>query len=185
MKEKIYYYADKPSNRDVDEQLKIFANKYSWTGLIELNYGLESILKEIINKLIWYRRYQDDIKKKSSKKLTQKEINQRYVEFVQRLKDELRHINKYLDKTPVNIDLPNTSPSILKELEDILKNSKFSKTNIDKIIEPLKEFTEVEKIVSNKSYEIKKGRDMLIELLIHNQKGTLREHLQSLKKSKK
>lgn len=185
MKEKIYYYAYKPTNENIEATLNHFINKYDWIGLIELNPNLENILKEIINKLIWYKNYQDDIRNKTNKNLTQKEINQKYVEFVDRVTNELRSLRRYLDENPINIDLPNTSPSILKELEDILKNSKFSQKNISKILDPLKEFSGVDNLRGNEVYQIKKGTNELIDMMIHNQNGTIKEFLKNRTKKHK
>lgn len=169
MRKKVYYYADKPKDDDIEATLKYFADKYSWNGLIRLDSNLRTHLEEAIKKLMWYKEYQNDINNKSIKNLEQKEINQKYIEFVERLKNDVRIINKYLDKKPVNLDLPNTSPSILKELEDRLIIFKFTKTNIDKILNPLKEFSGVEKLGANKEYELKKGRDTLLYILSANQ----------------
>jgi len=184
MKEKIYYYAFEPKKEDVEATLKYFMNKYDWKGLIELNPNLENILKEIINKLIWYKSYEDEIRKKTNKKLTQKEINQKYTEFVDRLKDEVRNVMRYLDISPINLYLPNTSPSILKELEeleDVLKKDfKFTKTKINKILQLLGQ-SQINLYIPNTSPSILKELEDVLKEDFKFTKTTINKILQPLK----
>ena len=44
MRKKVYYYADKPKDDDIEATLKYFADNYSWNGLIELYPNLRTLL---------------------------------------------------------------------------------------------------------------------------------------------